>query len=83
MTTMMNRVAYEELRTAEMPEAQATAVARHLPDWSQFATKADLEQRISQLESRLVRWMVGILVVVLASVLTLGSVLLLALNFTL
>lgn len=91
---MMNRTAYEELRAAEMPEAQATSVARHLPDWSQFATKADLkelrqdmvhlegrvEQQLSQLESRLIRWMVGILVVILAAVLTLGSMLMLALN---
>ena len=53
---MINRTAYEELRAADMPEDQAKAVAAHLPDWSQFATRQDL----SELESRLIRWMVGI-----------------------
>ena len=42
-------------RAADMPEDQAKAVAAHLPDWSQFATKQDL----AELESRLSRWMVG------------------------
>ena len=41
-----------------MADAQAMAVAAHVPDWSQFATKQDLEKGLSQLESRLVRWMV-------------------------
>ncbi len=53
---MINRTAYEELRAADMPEDQAKAVAAHLPDWSQFATRQDL----SELASRLIRWMVGI-----------------------
>ena len=52
---MINRTAYEELRAADMPEDQAKAVAAHLPDWSQFATK----QGLVELESRLIRWMVG------------------------
>ena len=50
---MINRTAYEELRAADMPEDQAKAVAAHLPDWSQFATK----QGLAELESRLIRWM--------------------------
>lgn len=37
-------------------------VAAYLPDWSQFATKQDLNQGLAQLESRLIRWMVGIFV---------------------
>ncbi len=53
---MMNKVAYQALREADMPDAQAQVVAAHLPDWSQFATKRDLHQ----LENRLIRWMVGI-----------------------
>lgn len=87
MTTMINRAAYEALEAAEMPQAQARVVATYLPDWSQFATKTDLETlrleltgEMRQLESRLIRWMVGTLVVIMASILTLGSMLLLALN---
>ena len=60
---MINRAAYEELRAADMPEDQAKAVAAHLPDWSQFATRQDLVElrgEMSGLESRLVRWMIGI-----------------------
>ena len=53
---MINKAAYQDLTEVGMPEAQAQAVAAHIPDWSQFATKDDL----SQLESRLIRWMVGI-----------------------
>ncbi len=43
-----------------MPEDQAKAVAAHLPDWSQLATKQDLVELRGELESRLVRWMIGI-----------------------
>ncbi len=57
---MINRTAYEELRAADMPEDQAKAVAVHLPDWSQFVTRQDLKQGLAELESRLIRWMVGI-----------------------
>ena len=53
---MINKAAYQDLTEVGMPAAQAQAVAAHIPDWSQFATKDDL----SQLESRLIRWMVGI-----------------------
>ena len=53
---MINKAAYQDLTEVGMPEAQAQAVAAHIPDWSQFATKDDL----SHLESRLIRWMVGI-----------------------
>jgi len=35
-------------------------LAAHLPDWSQFATRQDLKQGLAELESRLIRWMVGI-----------------------
>ena len=59
---MINRTAYNDLQAAGMAEAQAQVVASHLPDWSQFATKQDLAQGLAQLESRLIRWMVGIFV---------------------
>ena len=55
---VINRAAYNDLRAAGMAEDQAQTVAAHLPDWSQFATRQDL----AQLESRLIRWMVGIFV---------------------
>ena len=55
---MINRAAYRELQDAGMDASQAEVVAAHLPDWSRFATKEDL----AQLESRLIRWMVGIFV---------------------
>ena len=64
---MINRSAYEELRAAEMSEVQATAVAAHLPDWSQFATKQDLAElraemraEMKDLQRALIRWMVGL-----------------------
>lgn len=63
----ISQAACNERREAEMPESQAKAIASHLPDWSQFATKEDLArlegrvaQRLSGLESRIIRWMVGI-----------------------
>ena len=59
---MINKAAYQELTEVGMPEPQAQAVAGHIPDWSQFATKDDL----SQLETRLVRWLVGIFLTFLA-----------------
>ena len=66
---MINRVAYNDLRAAGMAEDQAQTVAAHLPDWSQFVTKQDLarlagdmQRGFSDLESRLIRWMVGIFV---------------------
>lgn len=66
---MINRAAYNDLRAAGMAEDQAQTVAAHLPDWSQFATKQDLarlegdmQRGFSDLESRLIRWMVGIFV---------------------
>ncbi len=60
---MINRSAYEKLRAAEMPEGQAAAVAAHLPDWSQFATKQDLAElraEMKDLQGALIRWMVGL-----------------------
>lgn len=58
---MINRTAYNDLQAAGMAVGQAQVVAS-LPDWSQFATKQDLAQGLAQLESRLIRWMVGIFV---------------------
>ena len=40
---VMDIQTYEHLRAAGFEEKQATAIAASLPDWSQFATKADLE----------------------------------------
>ncbi len=70
---MIPKAAYQDLKEARMPDAQAQAVAAHVPDWSQFATKQDL----SQLESRLIRWMVGIFLTFLA---LLGGLMTLSLN---
>ena len=61
---MINRAAYEELRAADMPEDQAKAVAAHLPDWSQFATKQDLARLENRLTWRMVQ-VVGLPVVLL------------------
>ncbi len=41
---MLNKTAYEDLRQVGLAEDQAIALASHLPDWSQFATKQDLGQ---------------------------------------
>ena len=60
---MINKAAYGDLREAGMTDAQAEAVASHIPDWSQCATRqdlADLRQDMGHLESWLIRWMVGI-----------------------
>ncbi len=81
---MINKTAYEDLKAAGMEETQAMAIASHMPDWSQFATKQDmsqlesrLEQKMSGLESRLIRWMVGIFLTFLA---LLGGLVTLSLN---
>ena len=94
---MINKAAYQDLTEGGMPAAQAQAVAAHIPDWSQFATKDDLakgmsqldtrltqglsqlDTRMSQLEVRLVRWLVGIFLTFLA---LLGGVVTLSLNVT-
>ncbi len=66
---MINKAAYEDLRAAGMEETQAIAIASHIPDWSQFATKQDLSalrqelhQGMHRLEVRIVFWMLGLLV---------------------
>ena len=60
---MINRTAYRDLRDAGMDASQAEAVAAHLPDWSQFATKQDLatlRSEMKDLQATLIRWMVGL-----------------------
>ena len=81
---MINKAALTDLKAVGMDDAQAEAVASHVPDWSQFATKQDmnrlesrLHQDMSQLESRLIRWMVGIFLTFLA---LLGGLITLSLN---
>ena len=88
---MINKTAYRDLQEVGMEDTQAQAVASHIPDWSQFATKqdmsrlrqdmSDLESRLRQdmsgLESRLIRWMVGIFLTFLA---LLGGLVTLSLN---
>ena len=69
---MINRTACCALRDADIEATQAEVVAAHLPDWSQLATKQDLNQGLAQLESRLIRWMVGIFV---GSVMVVGGLL--------
>ena len=56
-----------------MDPTPAEAIASYIPDWSQFATKDDrakgmsqLRNDMSQMESRLVRWLVGIFLTFLA-----------------
>lgn len=56
MENTLNQPAYQALRQADFNEDKAMAIAGHIPDWSQFATKSD----IKDLESHLIRWMVGI-----------------------
>ena len=66
---MINKAAYGDLREVGMTDAQVEAVASHIPDWSQCATRqdlADLRQDMGHLESRLIRWMVGIFLTFLA-----------------
>lgn len=51
-----NIALYEALCEAQMPKAQARLIASQLPDWSQFATKQDverLERDMERLEHRL------------------------------
>ncbi len=62
---MINRIAYRDLQDAGMDASQA--VAAHLPDWSQFATKqdlatlqSDLRSEMKDLQATLIRWMVGL-----------------------
>ncbi len=60
---MINRTAYRDLQDAGMDASQAEAVAVHLPDWSQFATKQDLatlRSEMKDLQATLIRWMVGL-----------------------
>ena len=90
---MINRAAYQDLTEVGMPAAQAQAVAAHIPDWSQFATKDDLRQlesrlgqsmsqmdtRMSQMEVRLVR---ALAITFLTFLVLLGGQVALALNPT-
>ena len=51
-----NIALYEALCEAQMPKTQARLIASQLPDWSQFATKQDverLERDMERLEHRL------------------------------
>ena len=60
---MINRTAYRDLQDAGMDASQAEAIAAHLPDWSQFATKQDLatlRSEMKDLQATLIRWMVGL-----------------------
>ncbi len=58
----MHKIACQELKELGMADAQAQAAASRFSVWSQIATNQDL----SQLESRLIRWMVGIFLTFLA-----------------
>ena len=74
---MSNKGAYEDRPEAGMKDSPPQVVAPHVPDWSQFVTKDALEKGISQVESRLVRWMVGIF---LAFLTILGGLITISLN---
>ena len=52
---ILNLDIYEALQIAGMKDPQAKILAAAIPDWSQFATKQELE-------SRLIRWMIGLFV---------------------
>ncbi len=73
MQEMINKAAYEDLKAAGVEEAQAMAIEAHVPDWSRVATRED----VSRLESRLIRWMVGIFLTFLT---LLGGLVTLSLN---
>lgn len=73
---MINKGAYEDRPEAGMKDSPPQVV-RYMPDWSQFVTKDALEKGISQVESRLVRWMVGIF---LAFLTILGGLITISLN---
>ncbi len=93
MQEMINKTAYEDLKAAGMEEAQAMAIAAHMPDISRLhqdmsqlesrltqdmsQLESRLEQKMSGLESRLIRWMVGIFLTFLA---LLGGLVTLSLN---
>ncbi len=82
MQEMINKTAYEDLKAAGMEEAQAMAIAAHMPDMSRLhqdmsQLESRLEQKMSGLESRLIRWMVGIFLTFLA---LLGGLVTLSLN---
>ncbi len=45
-----NIAIYEALCEAQMPKTQARLIASQLPDWTQFATKQDMERLEQRLE---------------------------------
>lgn len=52
-------------------EDKAVAIASHIPDWPQFATRQDIldvKSDIKDLEFRLIRWMVGIFLTILMAI---------------
>lgn len=62
----------EALCEAQMPKTQARLIASQLPDWTQFATKQDMErlehrlkQKISEHHVSLIRWQWGQLAVLI------------------
>ena len=80
----MDRTVYDDFVQAGFDTKQAAVMASHVPDWSQFATRQDLGQlesrlqlQMGQLESRLIRWMIGIFLTFLA---LLGGLITLGLN---
>ena len=67
-----NIAIYEALCEAQMPKTQARLIASQLPDWTQFATKQDMErleqrlkQKISEHHVSLIRWQWGQLAVLI------------------
>ena len=74
---MINKGDHEARTDAGMRDSPPQVFAPDVPDWSQFVTKDALEKSISQVESRLVRWMVGIFLTFLG---ILGGLITLSLN---
>ncbi len=61
----------QSLRQVAFNEDTAAAIASHLPDWPQFATKQDVldvKSDIKNLEARLIRWMAGIFLILLTAI---------------
>ena len=63
---MINKTTRDALERAGMNRQQAEAIAVCVPDWSQFATKADLsrlEHKLAQGQTQMLLWMAGLLIV--------------------
>ena len=63
---MINKVVYHNRQKAGMEQPQAKVVASHIPDWSKFATKQDLESGLEKLRHDIVRPLTWCMITVMA-----------------